>query len=102
MRRLLVAALAAGITLAPGAAWADHDGGGYYEGGDRDQNRGGGECRGAEGTCEDNDFSPSFDKSPVDDSFIFAPVICLPGSTCHVDGSRGQGDGGNGGQPTRS
>lgn len=39
-----------------------------------------GKCKGAE-TCNDQDFSPSFDKSPVQDSFN--PVICLPTATCN-------------------
>lgn len=102
MRRLLTVALCAGLVLAPGAAWADHDGGGYYEEGDRDRNRGGGECRGAEGNCEDNDFSPSFQDSPVRDAFNFAPQVCLPGATCHWHGDGQGGQEGNGGQPTRS
>lgn len=74
---LLTAALVVGA--APPAI-ADHDYGGYYEEGDRDRNRGGGECRDAEGNCSDDDFSPRFDDSPVDRSFN--PTICLPFSRC--------------------
>jgi hypothetical protein len=87
MRRLMTVALAAGLVLAPGAAWADHDYGGY------DDRRG--DCRGSEGHCEDNDLSPSFQDSPVRDAFNFSPAICLPGSTCHFDG-RGDGQQGGG------
>lgn len=36
-----------------------------------------GKCQGAR-YCQDDDFSPSFDDSPV--------YLCLPGSTCHFDG----------------
>ncbi|MCA1572367.1 MAG: hypothetical protein LC798_19105 [Chloroflexi bacterium] len=39
------------------------------------------DCYRAEASCEDNDFSPSFDKSPVEDSFQI--TVCLPGSTCN-------------------
>lgn len=81
---LVLVAVFSVVAIAPAAA--DHGGrydegcdGGYCAGED---NRG--DCRGSEAPCEDNDFSPSFDKSPVEDSFD--PVICLPGSTCHFDG----------------
>lgn len=40
-----------------------------------------GKCEGAD-YCDDRDFSPTFDKSPVQDSFN----VCLPGATCHYDG----------------
>ena len=86
-RRTLLAALflALGIGLTPAPVYADHDWdgggrGGYYEEGDRDRNRGGGECTDADGTCSDDDFSPRFDDSPVDRSFN--PTICLPFSRC--------------------
>jgi hypothetical protein len=48
-----------------------------------------GDCRNTEAgaNCEDNDFSPSFDKSPVQDSFNL--VICLPMSTCNVNPPQG-------------
>ena len=36
---------------------------------------GSGECSGSDGSCSDDDLSPSFDQSPV--------WICLPGSTCN-------------------
>lgn len=54
---------------------------------DRDQDRSNGKnsrgkCEGAD-YCDDRDFSPTFDKSPVQDSFN----ICLPGATCHYDGN---------------
>lgn len=41
---------------------------------------GGKDCQWANGHCEDNDFSPNFDDSPVEDSFN--PVVCLPFSSC--------------------
>lgn len=88
MRRLLTAAMAAGLLLVPGTAWADHGGG--YDGGEYDDRRG--DCRHAE-NCQDNDFSPSFKDSPVRDAFNFAPQVCLPGATCHFYGDR-QGEGG--------
>lgn len=49
-----------------------------------------GDCREVDedGYCEDNDFSPSFQDSPVDRSFN--PVICLPMSTCEFHGEQGQ------------
>lgn len=46
-----------------------------------------GDCNNSDAPCEDNDFSPTFDKSPVQDSFN--PVICLPGATCNFDGGKG-------------
>jgi hypothetical protein len=37
---------------------------------------------------------PTFDKSPVQDSFNFDPQVCLPGATCYFEdrkkGSQGQ------------
>lgn len=49
------------------------------------QNRSG-DCRETqEGSyCSDDDLSPSFEDSPVRDSFN--PVVCLPMSTCSFDG----------------
>lgn len=63
-------------------------------GGDEEDNRssknrnGDSDCRDARAACSDDDFSPSFDKSPVEDSFIFEPHVCLPFSECHWDGER--------------
>jgi hypothetical protein len=79
----IILAAAAALVLTAPPSFADHD----YDGGGYDDRRG--DCRGSEGGCEDNDFSPSFKDSPVDRSFN--PVICLPMSTCHTDGS---GEGG--------
>lgn len=92
----MTAALTVGLGVGPGLvpAYADHEYGGYDGGCDgggycaEEDNRG--DCRNSEGPCEDNDFSPSFDKSPVEDSFKIGPV-CLPGSTCHFDGDGNQG-----------
>lgn len=38
------------------------------------------DCENATAECQDNDFSPKFDKSPVEDSFN--PTICLPFARC--------------------
>lgn len=38
------------------------------------------DCYKARAACSDDDFSPSFDKSPVEDSFN--PTICLPYAHC--------------------
>jgi len=88
MARRTLAAVGAALmlTLGAGPALADHDYGGDRYGyedrrGDRDRNRGGGECRDAEGNCSDDDFSPRFDDSPVDRSFN--PTICLPFARCN-------------------
>lgn len=106
MRRLAMAALAAGLVLVPGTAWADHDGGDRY-----DQRDGCGENGGGCHNRREEDYGgagckyvcPSFDKSPVHDAFNFSPFICMPGATCYEDGRQRQGEGdGNGGQPTRS
>ena len=35
------------------------------------------------GSCRN--FCPSFDKSPVQDSFNFDPQVCLPGATCYFE-----------------
>lgn len=51
-------------------------------------NENGRDCYQAEAPCSDDDLSPSFDKSPVEDSFIFEPHVCLPFSECHFDGER--------------
>jgi hypothetical protein len=50
------------------------------------QNRSG-NCRETQqgGYCSDDDLSPSFEDSPVRDSFNFGPV-CMPMATCHFDG----------------
>lgn len=40
---------------------------------------GGGDCAKAEAECSDDDFSPTFDKSPVEDSFNLT-VCVMPGS----------------------
>lgn len=94
MRRLITAALAAGLVLVPGTAWADR--GGYDDecrgggcGNEREENYEGAGCK---YVC------PSFDKSPVQDAFNISPTICMPMSTCHFDGSQeegGQGEGGD-------
>lgn len=84
-RRILGSlAVSAALLLSAAPAYADHGGG--YDGGEYDDRRG--DCRGTEGRCEDNDFSPSFQDSPVRDAFNFSPQICLPGATCHFDGDR--------------
>ena len=75
-------------TMSKGSDSKDH-----RYGGDRDCGDGGycagederGDCRDSGSNCQDNDFSPSFEDSPVRDAFNFAPVICLPGSTCNVE-----------------
>lgn len=74
MRKILVAGAVAALCLfgVTGTAVADHEGG---------------DCNDTE-NCQDNDFSPSFKDSPVRDAFNFSPVICLPGSTCNVDGGK--------------
>lgn len=88
MTRRMLVALAASAVLFLGAspAAADHDYGGGYDGGEYDDRRG--DCRGTKGHCEDNDFSPSFQDSPVRDAFNFSPQICLPGATCHFEDRR--------------
>ena len=48
----------------------------------------GGGCSAREEEYGDNSCKyvcPAFDDSPVHDAFNFAPVVCLPGSTCNVD-----------------
>lgn len=76
------------LGIGAGTAYADHDWGGDCDwsgqcyGGDEyrhdysnhDRNRNRNRERGA--------FSPDFDRSPV--------TICMPNSTCHFDGERGQ------------
>jgi hypothetical protein len=48
---------------------------------DREEdNENGRDCYQSEAPCSDDDFSPSFDKSPVEDSFN--PTICLPFAKC--------------------
>ena len=42
------------------------------------------DCYKAEAPCSDDDFSPSFDKSPVEDSFNV--TVCLPGASCPSEG----------------
>jgi hypothetical protein len=42
------------------------------------------DCYKAEAPCSDDDFSPSFDKSPVEDSFIV--TICVVPDSCHFEG----------------
>jgi hypothetical protein len=54
--------------------------GGNDEGGSCNAN---GDCQNTE-ACEDNDLSPSFQDSPVNQSFN--PVVCLPMATCNIDG----------------
>lgn len=52
-----------------------------------DNNDGGNEhrdCENNQSQCSDDDFSPSFEDSPVRDSFN--PTICLPLSRCEIDG----------------
>jgi hypothetical protein len=44
-----------------------------------------GDCQNTE-ACEDNDLSPSFQDSPVNQSFN--PVVCLPMATCNFDGGQ--------------
>lgn len=91
MRRLMTAALAAGLVLAPGAAWADQGGQRAYGedcdrgncGNEREENYEGAGCK---YVC------PSFEDSPVRDAFNISPVICLPQSTCHFDGQGEEGD----------
>lgn len=68
------------IMLFPTTAYADKNDHGSE---DKEQDNSG-KCRNAE-NCQDNDFSPSFDKSPVQDSFN--PTICLPASTCNFGGN---------------
>lgn len=56
-----------------------------YDDGDGDEKsgNGSGECAGATAPCSDDDASPSFTDSPVEDSFN--PVFCLPFSRCEFD-----------------
>lgn len=49
----------------------------YSDNDDHNKNRNGNDCNRSSAECNDNDFSPSFDKSPVD------ITICLPQSTCN-------------------
>lgn len=69
------------LVLVPAPAYADH--GGYRD--DRDCESG--NCNRREdssyGQCRN--FCPAFDKSPVQDSFNFAPQVCLPGATCYFE-----------------
>jgi hypothetical protein len=51
------------------------------DGGHNRDTRSDGKCKGA-GQCSDDDFSPSFDKSPV--------YICLPNATCSWGGANQQ------------
>lgn len=100
MRRLLTLALAAGLVLgAPAAAWGYHDG---DDGGSDSGYRSGQDCRDG-GGCHnrrredygDNSCKyacPKFDKSPVQDSFNFAPQVCLPGATCYFGDEKKKGD----------
>lgn len=44
------------------------------------------DCYQAEAPCSDDDLSPSFDKSPVEDSFD--PTICVLPDSCRFDGER--------------
>jgi hypothetical protein len=75
-RLVAVVALVLGGLATPAAADdGDDNRGGRNRNGDSD-------CRDARAACEDNDGF-NFEDSPVEDSF--SPVICLPGSTCHVD-----------------
>lgn len=75
---------------APALVAKKHKDGGHKE--DRSSGKNSrGKCEGAD-YCDDRDFSPTFDKSPVQDSFN----VCLPGATCHYDGkdqAPAQGDG---------
>lgn len=73
-------ALAASAVLgiaAPAAGARPEGHGRACEGGDRgdgscSEHR---DCDRNEGQCSDDDFSPSFEDSPV--------IVCLPGSTCN-------------------
>jgi len=83
MRKIVLGAvIALGSMVSP--AYADH--GGYYDGDGREC-RGGGCGNEREESYEGSGckyLCPSFDDSPVQDSFN----ICLPGSTCNFDGQR--------------
>ena len=85
MRRLCAVLLAVGFALGAGPAYADHGG---YEG--RDDCRDGGGCNnerhenyegaGCKYVC------PTFDKSPVQDSFN--PTICVMPGSCADNGDK--------------
>lgn len=62
----------------PRTELADHDH--DDDGGSRNKRNSNDDCAKAEAPCSDDDFSPSFDKSPVEDSFN--PHICMPFATC--------------------
>lgn len=72
----LLAFVAAALLIVGAPAQANND-----EGDDNRRN-GSDDCAHAKAECEDNDFSPTFDKSPVEDSFIFEPTICMPYAHC--------------------
>jgi hypothetical protein len=78
MKKLAIALFATSLVLVPGAAYADKNNE-PCQGEDACQGRG--DCYEAKQPCEDNDLSPSFQDSPVENSFN--PVVCLPGSTCN-------------------
>lgn len=71
MRRFCILMLGASLALSAGPAWADEDGGGHSD------------CREVEdeAQCSDEDFSPTFERSPVQTGDI---VICAPLSTCNT------------------
>lgn len=82
MKRLLGLVLVGAMALGGiSPAYADH--GGYRDGdceyggcGEREEEYGDNSCK---YVC------PDFKDSPVHDAFNFAPVICLPGSTCTIE-----------------
>jgi hypothetical protein len=79
---ILTACTVLALSAPPG--FADHDGYGDGGDGDRYEHDYGGEdsnkkCNGARDNCSDNDFSPTFDKSPVDihdNQFCVMPGSC--------------------------
>lgn len=80
--KLRVLLLSIGLVFSTtGVAYADND---YEREGDENTGNGSDDCSGATAPCEDNDFSPAFDKSPVRDSFNPEITFCLPFSRCEV------------------
>jgi hypothetical protein len=57
---------------------------------DGDEKAGSSDCRDARAACEDNDFSPEFDRSPVEDSFN--PQICVMPGSCTTPPPEGETD----------
>jgi hypothetical protein len=66
----------------------EHDGDHHKKKEDRSTGKNSrGKCEKAD-YCDDRDFSPTFDKSPVQDSFN----VCLPGATCNYGDDKGKRD----------